>query len=52
MTERPIHRKASNDYRWDGVDIMLLIGGGLLEARERLTEATAEFVAAVRGHPG
>jgi ribulose-bisphosphate carboxylase large chain len=30
-----------------GTDIMLLIGGGLLEARERLTEATAAFVAEV-----
>jgi ribulose-bisphosphate carboxylase large chain len=30
-----------------GVDVMLLIGGGLLEARERLTEATAAFVAEV-----
>ncbi len=26
-----------------GADIMLLIGGGLLEARERLTEATRGF---------
>jgi ribulose-bisphosphate carboxylase large chain len=33
-----------------GPDIMLLIGGGLLEARDRLTEATADFVAAVRRH--
>ena len=33
-----------------GADIMLLIGGGLLEARDRLTEATAEFVKAVHGH--
>jgi ribulose-bisphosphate carboxylase large chain len=32
-----------------GADIMLLIGGGLLEARERLTEATAAFVTAVQG---
>ncbi len=32
-----------------GADIMLLIGGGLLAARERLTEETAAFVAAVRG---
>ena len=31
-----------------GVDIMLLIGGGLLEARERLTAATAAFVAEVQ----
>ena len=30
-----------------GPDIMLLIGGALLEARERLTEATAAFVAEV-----
>ena len=34
-----------------GTDIMLLIGGGLLEARERLTEATAAFVAEVHGWP-
>jgi len=34
-----------------GSDIMLLIGGGLLEARERLTEATAAFVAAVHNYP-
>jgi len=33
-----------------GHDIMLLIGGGLLTARERLNEATAAFVAAVAGH--
>jgi ribulose-bisphosphate carboxylase large chain len=33
-----------------GADIMLLIGGGLLAARGRLTEETAAFVAAVRGH--
>jgi ribulose-bisphosphate carboxylase large chain len=33
-----------------GADIMLLIGGGLLAARERLTEETAAFVAAVQGH--
>jgi ribulose-bisphosphate carboxylase large chain len=32
-----------------GTDIMLLIGGGLLEARERLSEATAAFVAEVHG---
>jgi ribulose-bisphosphate carboxylase large chain len=32
-----------------GSDIMLLIGGGLLEARERLTEATAAFVSKVHG---
>ena len=31
-----------------GADIMLLIGGGLLEARERLVEATAAFVAEVQ----
>ncbi len=30
-----------------GADIMLLIGGALLEARERLVEATAAFVAEV-----
>ena len=29
---------------------MLLIGGALLEARDRLLEATAAFVAAVGGH--
>src|SRR5262245_18757471 len=33
-----------------GADIMLLIGGGLLEAGERLVEETAAFVAAVQGH--
>jgi ribulose-bisphosphate carboxylase large chain len=31
-----------------GPDIMLLIGGGLLAARERLTEETAAFVGAVQ----
>ena len=31
-----------------GADLMLLIGGGLLAARERLTAETAAFVAAVR----
>jgi len=30
-----------------GADIMLLIGGGLLDARERLVEATSAFVAEV-----
>ena len=34
-----------------GPDAMLLIGGGLLAARERLTEATADFVRAVAAHP-
>ena len=34
-----------------GADIMLLIGGGLLAARDRLTEATASFVEAVKAHP-
>jgi ribulose-bisphosphate carboxylase large chain len=34
-----------------GADIMLLIGGGLLSARGRLTEVTAAFVEAVRSHP-
>ena len=33
-----------------GADVMLLIGGALLEAREHLTEATAAFVAKVHGH--
>jgi len=33
-----------------GADIMLLIGGGLLVARDRLAEATAGFVAAVHGY--
>jgi ribulose-bisphosphate carboxylase large chain len=32
-----------------GVDVMLLIGGGLLSAKERLLERTREFVAAVGG---
>jgi hypothetical protein len=30
---------------------MLLIGGGLLSARERLTGATAAFVEAVKAYP-
>jgi ribulose-bisphosphate carboxylase large chain len=34
-----------------GRDVMLLIGGGLLAAGERLTEETAAFVAAVRHGP-
>jgi len=34
-----------------GTDIMLLIGGGLLAERDRLTEATAAFVEAVKAHP-
>ena len=33
-----------------GPDAMLLIGGSLLAARERLTEATAEFTHAVAQH--
>ena len=33
-----------------GADIMLLIGGGLLAARERLTDETAAFVAAVENY--
>jgi ribulose-bisphosphate carboxylase large chain len=33
-----------------GPDIMLLIGGGLLSARERLTEETRAFVDAVKAH--
>jgi len=33
-----------------GADIMLLIGGALLQARERLVEETAAFVAEVHGH--
>lgn len=33
-----------------GPDVMLLIGGGLLEARARLAEASAAFVAAVKEH--
>ncbi len=32
-----------------GPDVMLLIGGNLLEAREHLVEATAAFVADVHG---
>jgi ribulose-bisphosphate carboxylase large chain len=35
-----------------GRDVMLLIGGGLLAARERLTEETARFVEAVSRHAG
>ena len=33
-----------------GADVMLLIGGALLEARERLTEEAAAFVAKVKDH--
>ena len=33
-----------------GADVMLLIGGALLDARERLTEETAAFVAKVKGY--
>jgi ribulose-bisphosphate carboxylase large chain len=33
-----------------GADVMLLIGGALLSERERLTEATAAFVAEVEGY--
>jgi ribulose-bisphosphate carboxylase large chain len=33
-----------------GADVMLLIGGALLEAREQLTQATSEFVKAVQGY--
>lgn len=33
-----------------GADVMLLIGGSLLAARERLTEETAAFAAAVASH--
>ena len=33
-----------------GTDVMLLLGGSLLETRERLTEATAAFTAAVARH--
>jgi ribulose-bisphosphate carboxylase large chain len=33
-----------------GADVMLLIGGALLAAGERLVEATAAFVARVGGH--
>jgi ribulose-bisphosphate carboxylase large chain len=35
-----------------GVDIMLLIGGALLEAGERLAEVTQAFVAQVESYPG
>jgi ribulose-bisphosphate carboxylase large chain len=33
-----------------GSEVMLLIGGALLEARQRLTEETAAFVAKVKAH--
>ena len=33
-----------------GADVMLLIGGGLLEAREQLTEETAAFVGEVEAY--
>jgi ribulose-bisphosphate carboxylase large chain len=32
---------------FDGAEVMLLIGGALLEARENLREATSAFVAEV-----
>jgi ribulose-bisphosphate carboxylase large chain len=34
-----------------GADTMLLIGGGLLVARDRIVEETKAFVAAVRTYP-
>jgi ribulose-bisphosphate carboxylase large chain len=34
-----------------GPDVMLLIGGALIAARNKLTEAAADFVAAVKAHP-
>jgi ribulose-bisphosphate carboxylase large chain len=33
-----------------GAEVMLLIGGALLEARERLTEETAAFVRRVKDY--
>jgi ribulose-bisphosphate carboxylase large chain len=33
-----------------GSDVMLLIGGALLEARARLTDETAAFVEKVKGY--
>jgi ribulose-bisphosphate carboxylase large chain len=33
-----------------GADVMLLIGGALLEAGEQLVQATSEFVSAVHGY--
>ena len=33
-----------------GSQVMLLIGGALLEARERLTQETAAFVETVKGY--
>jgi ribulose-bisphosphate carboxylase large chain len=33
-----------------GADVMLLIGGALLEARDQLAQATSEFVGAVHGY--
>jgi len=33
-----------------GADVMLLIGGGLLEARDTLVAATSDFVSAVHGY--
>ena len=33
-----------------GPDTLLLIGGSLLSARDRLTEEAAEFAARVAGH--
>ncbi len=35
-----------------GIDTMLLVGGGLLMARERLADKARQFVAAVKSHRG
>jgi len=44
-----IHRVAEM-LDFYGSEVMLLIGGALLDARERLTEATAAFVETVKGY--
>ncbi len=43
--------RASEMLDFYGAETMLLIGGALLAAGERLVEETAAFVAAVRNHP-
>jgi ribulose-bisphosphate carboxylase large chain len=42
--------RVSEMLEFYGSDVMLLIGGGLLEAREHLVEATAAFVKKVHGY--
>ena len=44
------HERVAEMLDFYGADVMLLIGGALLEARERLTEETAAFVDEVKGY--